>query len=58
MRRKRDIKKEDYYKAFAEAVKLYISEVKKRSGSSNEKVFSMMQEVFGKGKALSVTEKV
>ena len=49
--------KEDYYEAFAEAVKLYIIEVKKRSGSSNEKAFSMMQEVFGKGKALSVTKK-
>ena len=50
-------KEEDYYKAFAEAVKLYIHEVRKRSGSSSDKAFQMMQEVFGKGKTLSVTKK-
>ena len=50
-------KEADYYKAFAEAVKRYIRGVKKRSGSGNDNAYPMMEQVFGKGKTLSVTKK-
>ena len=47
----------DYYGAFFEAVKLYIIEVKKRSGSNNDRAYPLMEEVFGKRNILSVTER-
>ena len=47
----------DYYEAFIEAAKRYINEARRKSGSVNENAHSMMGEVFGKGKTLSVTKK-
>ncbi len=47
---------EDYYTAFIEALKRYISEVRKKSGSTNSSDRSMMGEVFSNRK-LSVTKK-
>ena len=47
---------EDYYTAFIEALKRYIAEVRKKSGSSNGSDRSMMGEVFS-GRKLSVTKK-
>jgi len=44
----------DYYTAFLEALKRYISEVKKKSGSTNRTDRSLMGEVFS-GRKLSVT---
>jgi len=47
----------DYYKAFIETVKRYINAVKSKSGSNNQSDASMMGEVFGENKPLSVTSK-
>lgn len=47
---------EDYYTAFIEALKRYISEVRKKSNSTNGSDRSMMGEVFS-GRKLSVTKK-
>lgn len=49
-------KTQDYYTAFLEGLKRYISEVRKRSGSTNGSDRSMMGEVFSNRK-LSVTKK-
>lgn len=49
-------KKEDYYKAFLEAVKRYINKVRKKSGSTENSDFSMVSDVFGK-KILRVAKK-
>ncbi len=46
----------DFYTAFLEALKRYISEVRKKSGSTNSSDRSMMGEVFSNRK-LSVTKK-
>ncbi len=46
----------DYYTAFLEALKRYISEVRKKSGSTNGNDRSLMGEVFSNRK-LSVTKK-
>ena len=43
-----DYQNEDYYRAFQEAVKRYVAEVRKKSGSKNSSEASMMGEVFGK----------
>ena len=48
---------EDYYKAFIEAVKLYVIKVKERSGSDVDDASPMMGQVFGEDKILSVTKK-
>lgn len=47
---------EDYYTAFIEALKKYVSEVRNKSGSTNSSDRSMMGEVFSNRK-LSVTNK-
>ena len=44
-----DYRNRDYYRAFQEAVKRYINEVKTKSGSTNSSDSSMMGEVFGNG---------
>ncbi|MCY3827261.1 MAG: TIGR02391 family protein [Candidatus Dadabacteria bacterium] len=44
-----DYQNEDYYRAFQEAVKRYVAEVRKKSRSKNSSEASMMGEVFGKG---------
>ena len=41
-------RKEDYYKAFSEAVKRYINKVRKKSQSTEKSDFSMVSDVFGK----------
>jgi uncharacterized protein (TIGR02391 family) len=46
----------DYYTAFIEALKRYVSEVKKKSGLSISEERGLIQAVFG-GKKLSVTKK-
>lgn len=46
----------DYYTAFIEALKRYVNEVRKKSGSTNGSDSSMMGEVFS-GRKLSVTKK-
>jgi len=43
-----DYQSEDYYRAFQEAAKRYISAVRTKSGSANVSEASMMGEVFGK----------
>lgn len=53
---KRYYESADYYTAFLEALKRYISEVRKKSGSINSSERSMMGEVFSNRK-LSVTKK-
>ena len=45
----KDYRNRDYYRAFQEAVKRYINEVKTKSGSTNTSDYSMMGEVFGNG---------
>jgi uncharacterized protein (TIGR02391 family) len=54
---KTDYDKQDYYRAFEETIKRYISEVRSKSGSTNPKDSGMMGEVFGKGKPLKVANK-
>ncbi|MEN6323673.1 MAG: TIGR02391 family protein [Proteiniphilum sp.] len=46
----------DYYTAFIEALKRYVNEIRKRSGSTNGSDSSMMGEVFS-GRKLSVAKK-
>lgn len=52
-----DYKKKDFYRAFEETIKRYISEVRMKSGSVNITDSGMMGEVFGKGKVLKVASK-
>ena len=52
-----DYDKKDFYRAFEETIKRYISEVRKKSGSRNATDSGMMGEVFGKDKALKVANK-
>ena len=52
-----EYKRADYYEAFTEAVKRYINQVRRKSDSNNDSAYSMMGEVFGKEKTLSVTKK-
>lgn len=48
-----DYIKEDYYRAFLEAAKRYISETRRKSGSTSTDQ-GMMGEVYGSGKPISV----
>ncbi|HRQ87774.1 MAG TPA: TIGR02391 family protein [Bacteroidia bacterium] len=50
-----DYENQDYYRAFQEGVKRYISKVREKSGSTAETDSSMMGTVFGRGKPLLVT---
>lgn len=52
-----DYGKKDFYRAFEETIKRYVSEVRKKSGSRNIRDSRMMGEVFGKDKALKVANK-
>ena len=52
-----DYGKKDFYRAFEETIKRYVSEVRKKSGSRNISDSGMMGEVFGKDKALKVANK-
>lgn len=52
-----DYEKKDFYRAFEETIKRYISEVRKKSGSINSSDSGMMGEVFGKGKVLKVASR-
>ena len=52
-----DYKVADYYRAFLESVKRYINSVRGKSGSTNTRDVSMMGEVFGENKTLSVTRR-
>ena len=51
-----DYQKEDYYRAFIEAMKRYIISTRNKSGSTNATDNGMMGEVFGRGKVLSVAK--
>ena len=50
-----DYENKDYYRAFQEAAKRFITKTREKSASKNSSEFSMMGEVYGKGKTLSVT---
>lgn len=52
-----DYNKKDFYRSVEEAIKRYISEVRKKSKSANTSDSGMMGEVFGKGKILQVADK-
>lgn len=52
-----DYDRKDFYRAFEETIKRYISDVRSKSGSANATDSSMMGEVFGKGKMLKVASK-
>lgn len=54
---KDDYQRQDYYRAFLEAAKRYINSVRRRSGSVNGSEATMMMEVFGRNKILTVTKK-
>lgn len=54
---KNDYLKQDYYRAFQEAAKRYINKTREKSGSNKDSETSMMGEVFGANKTLSVTKK-
>ncbi len=49
-----DYQQQDYYRAFQEAAKRYISAVKIKSGSTNTSESSMMGEVFGNGASVAL----
>jgi len=53
----KDYKNLDFYRAFEETIKRYISEVRRKSGSINATDSGMMGEVFGEGKVLKVANK-
>lgn len=52
-----DYDSKDFYRAFEETIKRYISEVRKKSNSANTTDSGMMGEVFGRGKVLKVADK-
>ena len=52
-----DYQNKDYYRAFIEAAKRFITETRKKSESTNQSDQSMMGEVYGHQKTLSVTKK-
>jgi len=55
---KTDYENADYYRAFIEAMKRYITDVRNKSGSTNARDASMMGEAFGKsGSKLLVSKK-
>lgn len=51
-----DYEGKDYYRAFTEAVKRYISQTRRKSRSANSTDHGMMGEVYGDNKTLSVTK--
>jgi uncharacterized protein (TIGR02391 family) len=53
---KTDYDRQDYYRAFEETIKRFISEVRKKSNSANTTDSGMMGEVFGKNKILQVAK--
>ncbi len=53
---KTDYENADYYRAFIEAMKRYISATRNKSSSTTSSEFTMMGEVFGSGKTLSVAK--
>lgn len=53
---KDDYIKKDYYRAFQEAAKRYISCIRIKSGDSTSGEYSLVSSVFGDGKLLSVTK--
>ena len=53
----KDYQKKDYYRAFIEAAKRYITATRTKSGSTNGTDSGMMGEVFGRGKTLLVSNK-
>jgi len=54
---KTDYQNKDYYRAFIEAAKRFITETRKKSESTNQSDQSMIGEVYGHQKTLSVTKK-
>lgn len=52
-----DYDRKDFYRAFEETIKRYISDVRRKSKSVNSTDSGMMGEVFGKGKVLKVADK-
>lgn len=52
-----DYNKKDYYRAFDETVKRYISNCRIKSSSTNTTDSGMMGEIFGRGKTLQVASK-
>ena len=54
---KEDYIRGDYYRAFIEAAKRYITATREKSGSVGTTDSGMMGAVYGRGKALSVTSK-
>ncbi len=52
-----DYQNQDYYRAFIEAAKRFITETRRKSESTNQSDQSMMGEVYGHQKILSVTKK-
>ncbi len=52
-----DYEKADYYRAFIEAMKRYITSTRNKSGNTTVSENTMLGEVFGRGKHLSVAKK-
>jgi len=50
-----DYENQDFYRAFQEAAKRFISETRKKSGSTNSTDGGMMGEVYGRASTLAVT---
>jgi uncharacterized protein (TIGR02391 family) len=50
-----DYRREDYYRAFTEAAKRYIAKTRERSGNTTPSERTLMSQVFGSGKPMSVT---
>lgn len=53
---KNDYQQTDYYRAFTEAMKRYITLTRKKSGSTNATDNGLIGEVYGRGKVLSVAK--
>jgi len=52
-----DYKNKDYYRAFIEAAKRYINKTRTKTGNNQTSESSMMGDVFGTAKSLSVTKR-
>jgi hypothetical protein len=51
-----DYENQDFYRAFQEAAKRFITETRRKSGSTNSSDSGMMGEVYGRASTLSVTK--
>ncbi len=53
---KADYERQDYYRAFQEAAKRFVTKTREKSANTNSSDSTMMGEIYGRGRVLSVTD--